>query len=65
MEACGRLLLKLARGERGGVWCLRIGVRDGVFLGNGIVSEMVNILKKFVVFFLLEIRFFLSPIPAL
>ena len=39
MEVSGKLLLRLVRGGRGGVWCLRIGVRDGAFLRSGIVSK--------------------------
>ena len=35
----GRLLLKLVRGVCIGVWCLRIGVRGGVFLPSGNAFE--------------------------
>lgn len=35
----GRLVLKLVNGGCGGGWCLRIGVRGGVFGGSGAVNE--------------------------
>ncbi len=36
----GRRSSRLGSEERGGVWCWRIEVRDGVFLGNGNVFEL-------------------------
>ena len=38
-EVRGRLLSKLVRGVFIGVWYLRIGVRDGVFLQSGSVFD--------------------------
>lgn len=39
MGAFGRRSSRLGRGARGGGWCWRIGVRDGVFLRSGSVFE--------------------------
>ena len=35
MGVCGRLLLKWAKEELGGVWCWQTGVQDGVFGESG------------------------------